>query len=1299
MVARLHCYWRAFLACTCCSAIFLLALASCSGVVSGSQPSTDAPEGADLEVVAASVSDESPSVGGAATLSVTVRNIGTAAAAATTLQYYRSADASISTSDMEVGTDKVAALSASESSGATGDLTAPATPGTYYYGACVDAVTDETDTTNNCSTAVAITVQTTAAAQHGRPDLVVASPTVSHGSPSAGARFTLSATVRNGGGGASAATTLRYYRSANASISTSDTEVATGDVAELAAAGSTSASVSLTAEVTPGTYYYGACVDPVTDETDAANNCSASVRITIAILEPDLVVGSPSVSDSGPAAGAQFTLSATVRNDGSGAAGATTLRYYRSADETITTSDARVGTDAVARLAGSGSSSQSVDLAAPATPGTYYYGACVDAVTDEPDTTNNCSPSISVTVQQTVTVQQGDPDLTVTSADVSHSSPAAGAPLTLSATVANGGAGGAEATTLRYYRSSDAAITAADTAVGSHAIAGLAAAGSASGSAQVNAPQTPGTYYYGACVDAVTAETDTTNNCSTSVPVTVPQPARPDLMVTSPDVSDHGPAPGGPFTLSASVRNGGNGDAPATTLRYYRSADAAITTSDTPVGTDAVAALGASGSASQSMDLTAPSTPGTYYYGACVDAVSGESDTANNCSAAVTVATLQPDLVVGTPAVVSVSNFEAGAQFTLTVTVQNIGDGQSDATTLRYYSSSDSAITASDTPLDTDAVAALAAAGSSKQSVDLTAPATPGTYYYGACVDAVTDESATANNCSASVSVTVPQFKPDLMVGAPSVNESRPAAGAGFTLSATVENAGQGDAAATTLRYYQSTDATIAATDTQVGTDSVSGLAAAGTSDQSIDLTAPDTGGTYYYGACVDAVTGESDTTNNCSTSVTVTVSGPGPSVEISVEDDEKFAPVGDTVDLSARVLDEDGEEVTGTTVTWSSSDTNIATVSSSGVMTAVATGWVTLTATVTESDSSTQSSLAKSASASSRASGGAVVKSEEMISGSIRIHVVKPVARIEIDPVSLSFDSVNVWKTLTATLYDADDNVMRPTYWGWSSANVEVATVSSRVLAPEISADVQSVGEGTTTATLSANGSATGTASVTVTLPTARVTVDPISLTFEALGDTKTVTVRVLDENGDEDEDATFGYFGSFSPCCGIDFGSTKSWEINKVDDGLEITAGETGRGSITICSPSCFTSTDEETDDESAVEDAVILVTIYQEPASLTVSPDTVSLAVDGTATLSAAIQDANGHDIGLAEGNKGGLLVRWATSDSAVATVAGADDRFDGNIGATATVTAVASGSATITGRWGSTITGTATITVTE
>ena len=113
---------------------------------------------------------------------------------------------------------------------------------------------------------------------------------------------------------------------------------------------------------------------------------------------PDLVVASASVSDSGSATGAQFTLSATVRNDGDGASGATTLRYYRSTDATITTSDTAVGTGAVVGLAASGSGSESVDLTAPASPGTYYYGACVDAVAGESDTTNNCSSSVSVTV-------------------------------------------------------------------------------------------------------------------------------------------------------------------------------------------------------------------------------------------------------------------------------------------------------------------------------------------------------------------------------------------------------------------------------------------------------------------------------------------------------------------------------------------------------------------------------------------------------------------------------------------------------------------------------------------------------------------------------------------------------------------------------------------------------------------------------------------------------------------------------------------------------------------------------------
>ena len=60
---------------------------------------------------------------------------------------------------MEVGTDSVNGLGADESSAASITLTAPTSAGTYYYGACVEAVTGESLSDNNCSAAVSTTVQ------------------------------------------------------------------------------------------------------------------------------------------------------------------------------------------------------------------------------------------------------------------------------------------------------------------------------------------------------------------------------------------------------------------------------------------------------------------------------------------------------------------------------------------------------------------------------------------------------------------------------------------------------------------------------------------------------------------------------------------------------------------------------------------------------------------------------------------------------------------------------------------------------------------------------------------------------------------------------------------------------------------------------------------------------------------------------------------------------------------------------------------------------------------------------------
>ena len=118
---------------------------------------------------------------------------------------------------------------------------------------------------------------------------------------------------------------------------------------------------------------------------------------------------------------------------------------------------------------------------------------------------------------------------------------------------------------------------------------------------------------------------------------------------------------------------------------------------------------------------------------------------------------------------------------------------------------------------------------------------------------------------------------PDLIVQSPSVSAVTLTPGQAFTLQVTVHNQGDAQAAATMLHYYRSNNSTITASDTEVGTDEIGALDASATSTESIELTAP-TGVSaeraIYYGACVDSVSGESNTDNNCSPAVRITVSG-----------------------------------------------------------------------------------------------------------------------------------------------------------------------------------------------------------------------------------------------------------------------------------------------------------------------------------------------------------------------------------------------------------------------------------------
>ena len=634
-----------------------------------------------------------------------------------------------------MGTDAVAALAAGATSAESLTLNAPTAPSTYYYGACADAVAEETNTSNNCSAAVAVKVTE----PPRRPDLVVTAASASEAELSPGEAFELTATVGNRGGDASA-TTLRYYRSADASITAGDAEVGGPDGGGRAGGGGDQRRVT-DAERADGAggarHYYGACADAVAEETNTSNNCSAAVavKVTEPPRRPDLVVTAASASEAELSPGEAFELTATVGNRG-GDASATTLRYYRSADATITTSDTEEGTDAVDELAASGSSAESIALTAPSTSGIYYYGACVDAVPDEYDTTNNCSSSVEIRITVPVT----HPNLAVVSPSVSDARPDPGVTFTFSATVRNLGDSASASSTLRYYRSSDATVSGADTQVDSGAVTSLGPADSSAESATLMAPSSSGTYYYGACVDAVEGELDMSDNCSAAVEVTVlERSGRPDLTVAARELD--GPLlPGEEIRLSVSVRNIGTADAVSSKLIFRVSDDDVITLEDERAGSPYFTPVMAPDyglNYQMPQYVRAPLRAGTYYYGACVDAVPDESDTTNNCSG-VTVTVRersgQPDLTV--------TAWTDEYAVCMHALVRNIGTERSVQTVLTWHYGSDSTTPPSRVPSLSPGETFQRGAGNGTA---------PGNYF--ACVHAVEGETITNNNCSEEVTI------------------------------------------------------------------------------------------------------------------------------------------------------------------------------------------------------------------------------------------------------------------------------------------------------------------------------------------------------------------------------------------------------------------------------------------------------------------------------------------------------------------------------------------------------------------
>ena len=384
------------------------------------------------------------------------------------------------------------------------------------------------------------------------------------------------------------------------------------------------------------------------------------------------------------------------------------------------------------------------------------------------------------------------PDLAV-ALSVSPDTVPPGGNITLTVTVENNGNTTSSSTILSYYQLVGATPDpTSDILVGSVVISELAAANTNTFSISSAAPRPTLTtanptriYNYYAEVDRVPGENIANNNRSNSASLTVTN-VRPNLTVDLRSYNVYNPisglynpvAPGGPFTLEAIVANVGPLTSDATTLTCEYSTNTVNwidtgTTVNIPAHPPNQSLQSPLSSQVYQINLTAPSnlntqfttgTTGIYYYRVRVVPVANESDTTDNDSRSVSIITSSGDLVVDTPTV-DKSTVAPGESFTLTAIVRNNGIGNSTAATLQYYRSTDSTIdTTTDTEVGTaDPIGILSGyntfnqvyPNTSTQTVDLTAPTTPGTYYYYACVSPNFYEIRRDNNCSTVVTITV----------------------------------------------------------------------------------------------------------------------------------------------------------------------------------------------------------------------------------------------------------------------------------------------------------------------------------------------------------------------------------------------------------------------------------------------------------------------------------------------------------------------------------------------------------------
>ena len=290
-------------------------------------------------------------------------------------------------------------------------------------------------------------------------------------------------------------------------------------------------------------------------------------------------------------------------------------------------------------------------------------------------------------------------------------------------------------------------------------------------------------------------------------------------------------------------------------------------------------------------------------------------------------------------------------------------------------------------------------------------------------------------------------------------------------------------------------------------------------------------------------------TSESTSGSAGVTVMQPVTSVEVSPS--AETIGLDASVQLTAGAFDANGHAVVDAEFSWESSDAAVATVDVSGLVTAVAEGVATITAS------------------SGNASGAATITV---------VNVTGPVVSVEVSP---SAETIGLGGTLqlTAEGFNESGHAVAEAEFSWESSAAAVATVDASGL-------VTGIADGVAVITASSGGTS-GAATITVVNVTGRVAsvvVAPREATITALGDTLRLAALGFDQNGYGVAGAVFSW-------------TSGDHSVATVDERGLVTAVAEGVATITA-NVGASSGSAEITVREIAVTgaDRDILVTLYQ-------------------------------------------------------------------------------------------------------